>query len=77
MKKIQTKRGVSLIRMLLIICIIIAVLIFFNAMSLDEIKKLFLDLGQGVVSLLKVLWGQIIMPVVNFFLVILGRVVHR
>lgn len=77
MKKISTNRGASVVKLLIIICLIIALLVFFNTTSLDEIKNLFVSLGQGIVGALKVLWDQIIMPVVNFFLTILGRVVHK
>ncbi len=76
-KNSNKKRGVSLVRLVLIIAIIIALLIFFNATSLVEIKNLFVTLGQGIVALLKVVWYQLIMPVVSFFLTVLGRVIHR
>lgn len=76
-KKFETKRGLSTVRVLLLICIIIALLIFFKATSLEEIKDLFITLGQGAVAVLKTIWDQFIMPVVNFFLVILSRLTSK
>jgi len=75
-KKNYTNRGVSTLKLILLLCVVIAVLIFFNATSLDEIKQLFTTLGNGAVTVLKDLWYQIIMPIVNFMLAVLGRVVH-
>ena len=77
MKNFQTKRGVGLVRLIIILAIIIAVLVFFNATSVEEIKQLFIALGVGIVVLLKVVWYQLVMPIVNFFLSVLGRVINR
>ena len=66
-----------MIRILLLVCIVIVLLIFFKTTSLGEIQQLFVALGQGAVAVLKTIWDQFIMHMVNFFLLILSRVTQK
>ncbi|MFA6006841.1 MAG: hypothetical protein WC764_03925 [Candidatus Paceibacterota bacterium] len=76
-KKFYTKRGVSTLGIIVIICAVIALLVFFKTTTFDEVKQLGIDVGQGAVAVLKAIWYQVIMPIVNFLLTIFSRVVHK
>jgi len=76
-KKSSRSRGASLIRLLILVCIVIALLIFFNATSIKEITGLLKGLLNGLITVLKDVWYQLIMPIVDFFLSVLSRIIHK
>lgn len=73
----HTRRGIGLLRLIIIVAVISALLIFFDITSLTEIRNLFSELAGGVLNVGKTIWYQIIMPLVNFVLGILSRIVSR